>query len=265
MIPITNVKVAGLEPQWAPYRGFSLLFDYPDGTIQLRGENLNELKCSLDSPGLKLYKALDKSLDNIGRNMLIKTFLFCPLPPYSYHVTVWDGLNDANAQKVSGNFYPKLRNFLNNLQNSLLTDDQFIEEIYEFPLTATEWPIEFRFDHLSNWDNQVLVARLEPTEKSSGSPYDLLLKFRNELTQVYEMRYKIKMFHKYLPHVSLGYFANKQYGAGVTTSQLDHWTKIVKQEVGDKVITFKSISLYGFTDMVTFFKINCDHTQAIRY
>ena len=30
MIPITNPKLAGLEPRWAPFRGFSLVFDPPE-------------------------------------------------------------------------------------------------------------------------------------------------------------------------------------------------------------------------------------------
>src|SRR5438874_2339771 len=63
MITITNEKVAGFDPRWATFRGFSLLFDNPGHSLTPAGEWLN-LTCAVDTdPDLAFYKALRESLD----------------------------------------------------------------------------------------------------------------------------------------------------------------------------------------------------------
>ena len=101
MITITHDKILGFTPRWAPYNGFSLLFDNPDnGFSPLGGVGGFDIPMKLDSvpsdPALILYQVFIDALNNIDINLLTNTYLFCPLPPSTYHVTVWDGLNVGN-------------------------------------------------------------------------------------------------------------------------------------------------------------------------
>ncbi|MCZ6679696.1 MAG: hypothetical protein O7E52_20900 [Candidatus Poribacteria bacterium] len=57
----------------------------------------------------------------------------------------------------------------------------------------------------------------------------------------------------YDPHVSLGYFANKEH-AELATPQIEKWTDAFKKETSGQTITSGSNSLYGFTDMATFLR-----------
>ena len=50
-----------------------------------------------------------------------------------------------------------------------------------------------------------------------------------------------------------GYFANKE-SAQLATPLIADWVEIFEETVSDLTITYHSISLYGFTDMITFFK-----------
>lgn len=218
-------------------------------------KDLGKLDCSVDTnPGLRLYRALAGSLDKIGREMLTNTYSFCPLPSHSYHITVWDGLNDGNAKDVFHQYRPNAENFLTGLPRSLLTDQTFTGEIDGSPLlTREDWTIKFKFDRLFKWGNQVLVARLVPADQDSKRERKTIIANRRNLTARFRERFGIETINNYQPHVSLGYFANTQY-AESATSQINRWTDVIKEETSELTIAFTSISLYGFTDMATFFK-----------
>jgi hypothetical protein len=254
MITITNTKIAGFEPRWASYRGFSLLLDNPGKSVSPMGKDWLKVNCSLDDQDLQLYKGFEEFLDEVGRRRLTNTYLFCPLPSNSYHVTVWDGLNDGNVQDVSVSYRLKLDDFLENLPGSLLSDKEFTGEIHRSPLlTGLDWSITFQFSELTKWGDQVLVARLEPADQGSQTEFKRIVSDRKILSAAFQEKFQVKMRSDYSPHVTLGYFANEEY-AELASSQIAPWTELVKERVKHLTITFRSISLYGFTDMVTFFK-----------
>jgi 2'-5' RNA ligase len=58
----------------------------------------------------------------------------------------------------------------------------------------------------------------------------------------------------YDPHVTLGYFANEALPSR-TMPPISHWSMVTEAVVRHLTVTFESISLYGFTDMATFFKV----------
>ena len=64
------------------------------------------------TPPLGFYKALRDSLARLDPDLLTAAYLFCPLPPPSYHVTVWDGANDGNATFVASDRRPALERLL---------------------------------------------------------------------------------------------------------------------------------------------------------
>src|SRR5262245_8924177 len=100
MITITQNKVAGFgDTRWAPYPGFSVLFDNPSGFVR-DGEHIIRVDRSTDSSaGLDLYSQLNSSLPSAMRDLLLRTYLLFFLPASSYHVTVWDGVNVGNVSR----------------------------------------------------------------------------------------------------------------------------------------------------------------------
>src|SRR5438876_12331769 len=102
MITITNPKVAGFVPRWAPFRGFSLHYDNPGHSLTRSGDRL-DLNCDVEAdPELVFYRRLRESLEDLAPDLLMNTYLFCPLPPASYHVTGRDGGNDGTVGRSTG-------------------------------------------------------------------------------------------------------------------------------------------------------------------
>src|SRR5687768_3467807 len=118
MVEITNRKVAGLEPRWAPFPGFSLLFDNPGGCLT-PADGLLHLRCPVEAdPDLPFYRGLAEGLQQVGLDRLTRAHSFCPLPPASYHVTVWDGCNAGNLQRVAEPARPAFASYLEALPDS---------------------------------------------------------------------------------------------------------------------------------------------------
>ena len=255
MISITNPKVACFVPQWAPYRGFSLLFDNPGASVSPLGRDWLKVDCSVgENDELRLYAGFAQFLKELGQHRLTNTYLFCPLPPDSYHVTVWDGLNDGNVHKASAIHRGKLEAFLAGLPDSLLIDEEFTGEVHRSPLvTRRNWSIKFRFSALAKRGNQSLVARLMPADGDSERELERILSDRAALSTRFREQFGIEVQGRYSPHVTLGYFANEEY-AELSTPHITRWNESVKNKVDRLTITFSSVSLYGFTDMSTFFK-----------
>ncbi len=222
MITITNSKVAGFAPVWASYRGFSLLFDNPGKNLAATPGGLLKIDCAVASdPNLLLYKAFDKSLRKIGHDVLTKTYLFCPLPPQSYHVTVWDGISDGKVSSVISYHRDEVKRCLQDLPNSLHRFPMALAFILKSSLPGGAYgTMGFKFKKLKLWGNQTLVARLEPV--SEDPPKDWLadiVEARRSLTNqlddqlhVPDARSRKKKSHGFSPHISLGYFANQGGG-----------------------------------------------------
>ena len=231
-----------------------MLFDNPGDGVSPGEKDLLKLDCSVDTnPDLLLYRALAGSLDSIGRDMLVDTYLFCPLPAHSYHVTVWDGLNDGNAGDVLEHYRPGVKDYLAGLPRSLLADNAFTGLADDSPLGRENWTIRLKFDRLLKWGDRVLVARLAPADRDSERELKIIVDHRRDLSARFRERFKARTTVDYSPHVSLGYFANTQY-AGLATPQISRWDDVVRRKVDGLTIAFTGISLYGFTDMATFFK-----------
>ncbi len=252
MITITHDKILGFAPRWAPYNGFSLLFDNPDGGFSPLQENSELIK--LDSvsshPTLEFYQTFVDTLDRIDTNLLTNTYLFCPLPPSTYHVTVWDGLNVGNIADVNPLEQEAWAGFVNKLPHTFHENSEFTDWTSVSSLTQNlDWNITFRLDTLYKWGTG-MGTLLKPADQESAQ---ILEEIKNRRETLYE-NFPVKIAHpEYVPHVTLGYFANRE-SAQLTTPLIADWAKIFEEAVRDLTITYHSISLYGFTDMITFFK-----------
>jgi hypothetical protein len=254
MITITNAKVAGFTPRWALFRGFSLLFDNPGRSLTPRDGRL-ELTCTVDTdPELTFYRNLRAQIEALDLDLLTHRYLFCPLPPPSYHVTVWDGGNDGNVEQVVGARRSGLEALLNGLPDSLLQPNEFLELPACSPLVQRQdWALRFQLDRLVQWGNAVLVAYLAPADPASTQALEDLTEERRCLTSAFRQAFGIGPSDTYTPHVSLGYFANQE-GAQSAAPHVPDWNQRFQQAMEAQTIIFRQVSLYGFTDMATFFK-----------
>jgi hypothetical protein len=254
MITITNAKVGGFVPRWAPFRSFSLLFDNPRHSLTRSGDRL-DLNSDLDAdPELGFYRRLRDSLGDLGPDLLTNTYLFCPLPPASYHVTVWDGGNDGNVDRVTGSQRSELEALLAGLPGSLSHPNSLVEMAAASPLVRRdEWNLRFRFDRLINWGNTVIVARLHPADEAAVETLNELVGERRRLTTQFSEVFGIGPSETYTPHVSLGYFANRE-AAQLSVPCLESWNHRFAEGMQGLTLALSRVSVYGFTDMATFFR-----------
>ena len=254
MISITNTKVVGFTPRWAAFRGFSLLWDNPGQGVAHSGQRL-DLACEIHADAeLHFYKALNDSLTALDVTLLSNTYLFCPLPPPSYHVTLWDGGNDGNIAGVFPAQRSHLQDFLTGLPDSLLTPNPITDiPVASSLVTRQNWNVRYCFNSLFKWSNSVLVAGLTPLDEISANISAQISLERRWLNAQYQQAYGIAASDNYGPHVSLGYFANKEH-AQLSTPCLPDWNRIFAERMQGQTLTFQRASLYGFTDMATFFK-----------
>jgi len=247
---ITNEKVAGFTPRWAGFRGFSILFDNPGDCLTLAGPCLH-LTCDVEAdPALGFYRALRDSLACLNPDLLTAAYLFCPLPPPSYHVTVWDGANDGNVALVASDQRLALERPLLALPDALAQSQEMTAPALASPLVLHDWDIAFRFDRLAV--RGALVARLSPTEASLEA-FGQFVEERRRLNASFYEAFGIRASENYTPHVSLGYFANRE-GAQLATPCLREWDALFAERMQSLTLSFRRASLYGFTDMATFFK-----------
>lgn len=254
MITITNNKVAGFQPTWASFRGFSFLFDNPGDSLALT-EEVEKIDCKSDSDvRLLFYQRLQEALSRIGGDLLTNAYLFCPLPPSSYHVTVCDGINMDNLAAVLTEHHHEIAAFINGLPSTLVRIPESMKFLTDSNLaTKSIGKITFKFRKLTIWGNKVMVARLEAANEEAARCLTDLVTARSELCQDMYKFLSVKVSHHYSPHVSLGYFANIEHGE-LATARLEVWTEVFTKTLAEADISYDSISFYGFTDMASFFR-----------
>lgn len=255
MFTITHNKIAGFEPRWAPFTGFSLLFDNPGPSTSTTGDHL-KISCPSEPDGpLDFYFRLEQAVDALDRDLLTRTYLFCPLPTSSYHVTAWDGINTDNVSHLHSNLRSDWRAFLQGIPRSLGTPPESMAIITESELAGrSPGTISFRFQKLSLWGNQTLVARLSPVDAASKTNMKDLVTARTELCRAAKRKWGTHTPESYSPHVSLGYFANREH-AQLASAHLSNWTERFRSKLEQPAISYDSLDVYAFTDMVSFFKI----------
>lgn len=253
VIPLANEKLAGLEPRWAPFPGFSLLWDNPGASLAAVGA-LGYLEARVgQQPELSLYWALAEGLERLGHGKLLGNYGLCPLPPASYHVTVWDGVNRGNLARVAPERRAWCQQLLDELPHSLSEFEQ-IGEIATSPLLIqSDWGLQLRWERLEKWSNVSLVARLAPADAASQRVLDQLIAARAALSAAFLRGWGVAPCESYVPHVTLGYFANPAM-AEAATPLLEAWNSGFQERTTGQTLAFERIGLYGFRDMATFFR-----------
>jgi hypothetical protein len=249
---ITNPKVLDLAPTWRRYRGLSVLFDNPGtrvGTGVVPLENI-----PVDDPEQqRLYDNLADVVASIDTDDMRERYGFCPLPRYSYHVTVCDGPNERDIDRSTVPRRAAVAAVVDGLPNSL---DQvssllaFLHQARVLPTVAAA-PVTFVATGIAIWGH-VLAAQLQPAGESAREALDRIARARAELSDDLQAHLGLQT-QTWRPHVSLGYFPNRS-AAESATATLTRWQQSLTAQP-QPTITFSSAAVYGFTDMISFFRL----------
>lgn len=251
MLTITNPKIAGFKPCWATYRGLTILFD----NIGLRRDGpWLRLDCALDViPEYTLYRGLRAAMCSLNTDDLLRRYLFCALPPATYHVTLWDGPNDGNVAHALPEVRQRIEDLLIDIPGALSHGNLISGTIAGSPLIRRRsWQVGFTVQRLVIVHQAALVALLAPTAETLDT-FTTLNDLRSSWNATFRSRFGIAAYEPYMPHITLGYFA---YAALAEAAQADvpAWEEVVLHYTAGTSITFRSASLYGMLDMVTFFR-----------
>ena len=231
MISITNPKLSGLEPRWAPFRGFSLVFDPPEE----------------DS----FFGALRAGLAKLENDALIAEFYLRLLPPASYHVTAWDGVNDAKLAEVVPEFRAAWERFLQASAARPFPEDLFRDVQASELLTCPDWDLRLRCARIENWSDVSLVAHLEAADAAAAANLERLRAARDALSEAFGRRFGVRPHPDYEPHVTLGYFANGALAAG-SAAAVARWNAALRAATAGHVLTLRRLHLSVFADMTSF-------------
>ncbi|MFN3371945.1 MAG: hypothetical protein ACK44M_00090 [Chloroflexus sp.] len=251
MLTIANPKIAGFAPRWATYRGLTILFD----NVGLRRDGpWLRLECALDAiPEYTLYRGLRAAICTLNTDLLLRRYLFCALPPATYHVTLWDGPNDGNAEQALPHARQRIADLLLDIPGALSHGNLISGTIAGSPLIRRRgWQVGFTVRRLVIAQHAALIALLEPTP-TTNEVFSLLVELRSGWNTTFRNRFGIAAYEPYVPHVTLGYFADPALAAEAE-AELPIWEELVLRHTAGTSITFSSASLYGMLDMVTFFR-----------
>lgn len=243
-LAITNDKLIGLEPSWRRYHGISVLFDNP-GTRP--GPGIVRLEdIPVDDPDRqRLYDELADAVAG-GDRRLRDRYGLCPLPRHSFHVTVCDGPNERDA-------VPHVSALLDDLPSSL---DRLAVELpfmagAEVLTTVAGTPVTLVVSEIAIWGH-VLVARLAPHGPEHRVALERVTRARDLLVQDLWTNLGLRT-QRWRPHVSLGYFPNRD-AADAAVAALPPAFRSLPERLRTP-ITFSSAAVYGFADMVSFFRL----------
>lgn len=251
MLTIANPKIAGFAPRWATYRGVTILFD----NVGLRRDGpWLRLDCALDAiPEYTLYRGLRAAMCALDPDLLLRRYLFCALPPATYHVTLWDGPNDGNVEHALPQVRQRIDDLLLDIPGALSHGNLISGTIAGSPLIRRRgWQVGFTVNRLVIVQQSALVALLTPT-LATREAFAMLVELRSAWNASFRHRFGIAAYEPYAPHVTLGYFADPALAAEAE-AELPAWEELVLRHTAGASITFNSASLYGMLDMVTFFR-----------
>jgi hypothetical protein len=257
MTMITNTKVASMAPAWAAFPGFSLLFDNP-GDCLISEAGVAYLRCDVASDvALFFYQALADGLCDLGLGGRTDPYSFCPLPPESYHVTVWDGGNQDNFHGFQDGLVRAAAEELARTDGPRSLQGNQVAALIKKADLARQGKVKvrFRYRQLTKLGNSVLVVRLTPADEMSRVALGEIERLRGDLIETFESEFGVRTCGTdYHPHVSLGYFANSEC-AEMSTPLIESWDRHLHERAVGVVLEFNAIGLYGFGDMSNFFRL----------
>ena len=242
-------------PHWQPFTGFSYIFDNPGDSFSLE-RSYKKVSVDVESDGsLALYKRIAQaSYDIVTADDLVNQYFFFPLPSSTYHVTVWDGLNQEHLKSVKISAKAAFDECFSDPPDSILNDWPPMKSQVQLRDAFRDIKsIRLRYKQLRARGSTVLVVELEPADTDSAKQLESILVERLRLDDEFLELGKPRN-QSYVPHVAVGYFSHASHGDGAIRRFMDSWMSVFDQTVTDGVIEFRSISLYAFLNMITYIK-----------
>lgn len=251
MLSVTARKIAGFTPRWAPFPGFSLLFDNPGDSLRSE-DGFAAVVCDVENdPGLEFYHRVYRGFGRLDPDLLFRAYLFCPLPPESYHVTAYDVANVSDVPRCHADCLDGLRSLLDHVPSGdWSSDDPLLALARESQISTKPWNLAFVYDELNMFGRSGIALKLRPLDEAA---FESFRTARRELSVRYRERFGVGAGEGYGPHVSVGYFANAE-SAELAVGRVAEWDAVLRESVGDEVLTLKTASLYAFRSMAEFFK-----------
>jgi hypothetical protein len=242
------------EPLWQPFPGFSFLFKNPGKSLRAfdRVEQLHIDGNTIKS--IPLYSKISAAVDRIDPVALAQRFLFFTLPVSTYHVTVWDGINKGNQDRLNPDSAEKFRKYFAQEIGSAIQAWPPFADICDY----RDWfgglgTIRLRYKGLRARGSTVLVVELGPDDQESDQVLAQIEARRTDLDKAFAICGKPEN-HSLRPHVAVGYFSNAPLGDSAMFQHMDAWMGVFDQLVRGSVIEFQQIELYAFVDMITYLK-----------
>jgi hypothetical protein len=235
-IEITQPKIASLAPEWRTFRGASILF----------GSLGPQVADSTGATAGHLFARLGNLVANLPADPWRTRYGFCPLPVDSYHMTLADLVHDGNVGKLTG---PVAAAF----------DGAPLRPGREYPaelaamvdqsglLDAVAEPLAFTVDTLVIMNRSALALTLHPVDNVL---FRQLMLARERLALMLMQQLGIAT-QAYIPHVTLGYFANKDV-AGDAVEDVEQLAGHFLREYDKSFYIFSTPQPYIFSDMACF-------------
>jgi hypothetical protein len=202
-----------------------------------------------NDPSLALFSLAAQGVSDLNLDRLLQTYGFCALPFSSYHVTAFDVVNRADLERCRAELRDPLKATLDDLLAAEAFEAELLVPAKSSELATRDWNLTFGYGALRNWGSVVAIELL-PLEPDWFYEF---LEVRSVLQQHYQDAYSVGGGEFFTPHLSLGYFMNRE-GSELASGRMGDWNDRLRESIGSTTITFSTVSLYGFTDMATFFK-----------
>lgn len=251
---VDNPKLVSTAPQWRRFPGFSLLFDNPGGGLAPFADG-QLLACNPHAPGLELYGAVADWLAEQDTERWRKQYGFCATTVASYHVTAFDGLNPAVLDQAHAATADRLTPLFAGLPDNL-ADWRGLHRELAAGMTAMGacLPLDLRVARVRGSPGIGVVIDLEPADRAAAEAMRHLEAARDALADHAARRWGWAYRYPLTPHLTIGYFANAA-AARPLEAQLDAWDVALRTRTAGLRVTFESVGLYAFTDMIRFYRI----------
>ena len=265
---IANSKLARIDSAralWAPHAGFTLLFDNPDvADGGLRDDGHGQLlACSGGAhAGQALYGALAAWMQAQNPARLRRELGFCAMPPSTYHVTAWDGLNVAVLPKATAATRQTVQPWFDALPAAPLPAAVQAVDATRAALDAL-LPISFAFDALRSSTGVGIVADLKPADADQAQRFAAFQDVRRARAKRHAAAWGWAYTTPLEPHITLGYFPNAECGHAVE-AQMAEWNRELESALNGLTVEFRQIGFYSFTDMVRFYRHADPHPGSLR-
>jgi len=243
----TNRKLGASGAGWAPFSGWSVLFDPPGAAPAPSLLSLG----SAAFPAEPAYGALARiATDVVERIAAAASVELVALPASTYHVTICDGLakdrvadEDETSRLLLGQLPDSLADWPVALDHAAPELRRLLAAAYGVHVLGVD-DIEVR--------RHAVVAALTAPPRGPGESDDALLDARDALLARLGEHHGADFATPWRPHVTLAYLRRRDDGE-LLSQRLAARGQHGYEDVAP--LTFSGASLYAFTDMVTYWRL----------